>query len=746
MTIEKIIDRLPSKYLPKDQKLIQRAYKFAKKAHKKQKRASGEPYINHCVSVAGILIDMRVPSEVIAAGLLHDTVEDTKVTIEDIKRDFGDEIKQLVDGVTKLSHLPRVSRSDSADPNNNGGGANGTTKSRKIKADQKSRAENVARSRQAELASETLRKTFMAMGEDIRVVLIKLADRLHNMRTLGHLSEEKQKRVAKETLDIFAPLASRLGIWQIKWELEDLSFRYGSPDKYKEIAENLDERRSTREKQMKDIVERLGNLASQISIKADISGRPKHIYSIYKKMKKKGVPFELVHDIRGVRILVETIPDCYVVLGIIHTQWSPIPGEFDDYIASPKDNFYQSIHTAVIFDDGKTLEVQIRTFEMHQSAEMGIAAHWRYKEGSPRNEDYERRIAWLRQLMEWMQDVEDATEFIDSMKSDVFSDRVYAFTPLGDIIDLPSGSTPIDFAYHVHTEIGHRCRGAKVNGKLVSLDYVLKTSDQVEIITAKRGGPSRDWLNTNLNLVNTQRSRAKIRRWFKHQDRQKNIASGKQQLDRELRRLSLSYDDLPKVIEAFNFNGMDELYFAIGCGDLSLSRIVNRLTVIGHELEEFQVPEVSDLPSTIIDDSIHLQGLSGMLTTIGKCCNPVPGDEIVGYITRGRGATIHREDCPNVLRAKDRERLVQVAWGENVNTYPVAVRIKAYDRDGLIRDVATLISDEGINMRQVNVSVHQSQAVFDLVLEVGNINQLSRVLTRVETLPNVMEARRVKPG
>lgn len=746
MTIEKMMEELPAKYLPADQDLIKRAYKFAKKAHKRQKRASGENYINHCVAVAGMLTDMRVPPAVIAAGLLHDTVEDTKVTLEEIQKEFGDEISRLVDGVTKLTQLPRVSRGDRSEANGKEASASSKKKSQKKKSQQEDRADVIARSRQAELASETLRKTFIAMGEDVRVVLIKLADRLHNMRTLGHLPRKKQERVAKETLDIFAPLASRLGIWQMKWELEDLSFRYSDPDTYKQIAENLAERRSARESQMKDIVSRLEDMLSQNKISAEISGRPKHIYSIYRKMMRKGVPFEMVHDVRGIRLLVEDIPACYVVLGLMHTQWSPIPGEFDDYIASPKDNFYQSLHTAVIFDDGKTLEVQIRTPEMHQNAELGIAAHWRYKEGSPRDEEYDRRVMWLRQIMEWMHDVEDASEFMDGMKSDVFSDRVYAFTPLGDIIDLPSGSTPLDFAYHVHTEIGHRCRGAKVNGKLVSLDYELQTSDQVEIITAKRGGPSRDWLNTNLRLVNSQRARAKIRRWFKHQNRQKNISLGKQQLDRELRRLSLSEIDLDLMATNLKYRELDEFYFAIGCGDLSLNRIVNRLNLVSNDLDEFKLPESSELPRTQIDDNIQLQGLSGLLTSLGKCCNPVPGDEIVGYITRGRGATIHREDCPNVLRVKDRERLIQVSWGEAKRAFPVAVRIKAYDRDGLLRDVSTLISEESINMRQVNITVQQSQAIFDLILEVGNLNQLSRVLTRVETLPNVMEARRVKPG
>jgi GTP pyrophosphokinase len=595
-----------------------------------------------------------------------------------------------------------------------------------------------SKSRQSDLASETLRKTFLAMSEDVRVVLIKLADRLHNMRTLRYIPESKRKRISQQTLDIFAPLASRLGIWQVKWELEDLAFRYVDPVTYKEIAENLAERLSKREVQLERIKERLANL---------LEGRPKHIYSIHRKMYRKGVPFDLVHDVRGVRILVDDVPDCYATLGLIHTHWRPIPGEFDDYIAAPKDNFYQSLHTAVIFDDGKTLEVQIRTEDMHQSAEFGIAAHWRYKEGMKRDEDYERRVIWLRQLMEWMQDVEDASEFVDSMKTDVFSDRVYAFTPQGDIIDLPTGSTPIDFAYHVHTEIGHRCRGAKVNGKLISLDHILKTGDQVEILTAKRGGPSRDWLNPNLGLVNTQRARSKIRRWFKRQAREQNIVQGKVQLEREFKRLSISDVDIVELAIDFNLDSVEDLFLAIGCGDLSLGRVVNHLTLVEDEPDGLIYQEA--LPTdtvTLGDATIAVLGLKGLLTVMGKCCKPAPGDEIVGYITRGRGATVHRQDCPNVMRIRDRERLVQVSWGEPQNTYPVAVRIKAYDRDGLLRDVSTVIAEEGVSMGSITVDVKKNQAIFDLILNIGDISHLSRVLTRVENLPNVMQARRVKPG
>jgi GTP pyrophosphokinase len=466
-------------------------------------------------------------------------------------------------------------------------------------------------------------------------------------------------------------------------------------------------------------------------------------------MVRKDVPFDLVFDVRGVRIIVPEVPDCYSALGVIHTHWRPIPNEFDDYIAVPKDNFYRSLHTAVVYDDGQTLEVQIRTLEMHQSAEYGIAAHWRYKEGTGRGEDYERRIMWLRSLMEWRQDVEDAQEFVDSMKTDVFQDRVYVFTPKGDIIDLPAGSTPIDFAYHVHTDIGHRCRGAKINGKLVSLDYMLKTGDKVEVLTAKRGGPSRDWLNPHLGLVKTQRARSKVRRWFKRQAREQNISQGKGLLDKELRRLGVVVLSLERLAREFDYKNIDQLYEAIGNGDLSLGRVVNHLTLKDKEEDEdyltkLALPSAEQVIPTV--DTVSVLGLQGLLTTMARCCNPAPGDDIVGYITRGRGATIHRRDCPNVMRIKDRERLVQVSWGEAKSTYPVPIRIKAYDRNGLMKDVATLISDEGINMSGVKVDVSRNLAMFNMTLLVHDIAELSRVLDRLENLPNVMEAQRVRPG
>src|SRR6266545_2049512 len=681
--LERLLEQLPENYTLADRELVHRAYRVAEEAHREQKRHSGEPYINHCLSVASILSDLRVPPEVVAAGLLHDTVEDTTITLNDIKRDFGETIAILVDGVTKLTNLPRVSRDDQHAENANGN--NGTEPAESI-------LDEVTLGRKQDLVSETLRKTFLAMGDDVRVVLIKLADRLHNMRTLGYMPEHKRKRIAKQTLDIFAPLANRLGIWQIKWELEDLSFRYVNPEKYREIAEQLAERRPDRETQLEEIKKNLLSLLEQNNIKAEISGRPKHIYSIYKKMQAKGKPFDLVRDVRAVRLIVPDIPSCYAALGVIHTHWRPIPGEFDDYIAAPKDNFYQSLHTAVIYDDKRPVEVQIRTMDMHQNAEYGIAAHWRYKEGPRHDKAYDQRINWLRNMMEWRSDVKDASEFVESMRTDVFQDRVYVFTPRGDIIDLPAGSTPIDFAYHVHTDIGHRCRGARINGKLIPLHQELKTGDQVEILTAKRGGPSRDWLNPSLGLVKTQRARSKIKAWFKKQEDEQNLAQERATLEREIQRLSLPELNFEKLARDLGFKIPEEMFIALGCGDLSVSKVIKQFS----ETDESADILAASTPTTesTSTDAVEVVGLKGLLSTMARCCNPMPGDQIVGYITRGRGATIHRQDCPNILRRKDTERLLQVGWGKVEQTYAVTITVKAYDRQGLMGDISTLLQGE----------------------------------------------------
>lgn len=744
LSLEELLAQLPNYYTPADRELIQRAYRVAEKAHAGQKRASGEPYINHLLAVAAILAEFSMPAEVITAGLLHDTIEDTSITADELRRDFSEGVVNLVQGVTKLTQLPRVSRGEHREEAFKG--ANGDTYEDSVReAARANEDEAELRNRKHELSIETLRKTFLAMDSDVRVVFIKLADRLHNMRTLGAFPEAKRRRIAQETLDIFAPLANRLGIWQIKWELEDLGFRYTNPEKYKEIAEQLAVRRESREAEIQNIIEAITKLLSEAGIKAEISGRPKHIYSIYKKMVEKGKPFDLVRDVRGVRLIVPDVTACYSALGIIHTHWRPIPNEFDDYIAAPKDNFYQSLHTAVIYDDNKPVEVQIRTLDMDESAEFGIASHWRYKEGgSP--DKYDERINWLRRVMEWRQDVDDAQEFVEGMKTDVFKDRVYVFTPNGDIIDLPAGSTPIDFAYHVHTNVGNRCRGAKVNNKLVPLDYALHTGEQVEILTAKQGGPSRDWLNPSLGLVRTQRARSKIRAWFKKQNEDQNVSQGKEILVHEIKRLGLpdlDDDGLKKLATQFD-RSTEELYVALGNGDINIGRVVNKL-VETKETDDVLVvvPPSSDAVPT---EAVTVLGLKGLLTSMGKCCNPTPGDEIIGYITRGHGATIHRQDCPNMLRIQDRERLVKVSWGENVRTYPVPIRIRAYDRQGLMGDITTLLNGESVNMVDVQVRINKNLADLRIVIEVKDISQLSRMLARIENLPNVLEAQRIRGG
>src|SRR5258706_7955991 len=609
MELENIFKAVPILSIA-ERKMIEKAYKFACHAHEGQTRKSGEPYMIHPVAVAQILAELRMDAKVISAALLHDSVEDTPVTLDDIEEKFDLEVARLVDGVTKMERLP-------TDVEAMRGGKAGNRE------------------------SEYLRKTFLAMGSDIRVVMIKLADRLHNMRTLGYLSPEKQRRMARETMDIFAPLANRLGIWQMKWELEDLSFRYLNPEKYKEIASKIAERRADRERYMQRTKSVLTKELAESGIQPQISARPKHIYSIYRKMERKCVPFEEIYDVRAVRVIVPDKPTCYQVLGIIHSIWHPIPGEFDDYIAAPKDNFYQSLHTAVLYDDGKTLEVQIRTPEMHENAEYGIAAHWRYKEGGRRDEAYEKRINWLRGLMDWRQDLADAGEFVDAMKRDVFEDRVYAFTPHGDIIDLPAGATPIDFAYHVHTSVGDRTRGAKINGKLVSLDHHLKTGDQVEILTAKRGGPSRDWLNPDLGLVRSHRAQQKIRQYFRRQDREQIITQGRELLERELKRLGVDNYNYEALARKFDYPKPEDLLFALGAGDIHGRHIAARV------LEEEQatahawtVP--TEAPRGVVrSDEVSILGTRGLLTNLARCCKPLPGDPIVGYITRGRGATIH---------------------------------------------------------------------------------------------------------
>ena len=717
MDIETLLERLPNHLSRDDRELIKRAYELAEAAHEGQTRASGEPYVQHCLAVAQILAELGMDGPTIAAGLLHDTVEDSAISVEDLRQDFGDEVAKLVNGVTKLEEIGKLS--------------------------------HLGRRELEDKEAENLRKMFLAMVDDVRVVLIKLADRLHNMRTLGALPPERQRRFARETLEIFAPLANRLGIWRIKWELEDLGFRYLAPSKYKEIAALIDERRADRERYIARIVEILQRKLREEGIKAEVTGRPKHIYSIYKKMERKGLPFEKIYDVRGVRIIVDTVKDCYAALGIVHSLWRPIPGEFDDFIATPKDNMYQSLHTSVVTDDGKTLEVQIRTQDMHRTAELGIAAHWRYKEGTKYDPVFEAKIAWLRSLMEWRQEVTDAQEFVNALKSDVFQDRVYTFTPKGDIIDLPVGSTPIDFAYHIHTEIGHRCRGAKVNDRIVPLNYQLKNGDRVEILTSKRGGPSRDWLNPHLGYVKTSRARQKIRQWFKRLDRAQNIAQGREIVERELRQLSVEGWGCERVAKLFKFDDVDDFLAKVGYGDINAQQIaIKVLEAEREEREKEEEGEEAELaPPVLSAEGVSVKGVGNLLTRLARCCNPLPGDEIIGYITRGRGVTIHRKDCPNALylMEKDKDRIIEVAWGPAPRTYPVMIRVRSYDRIGLMRDINAIVAEENINISGGSITTHRKDhtATIIFTLDIVSAAQLSRVLAKIEQLPNVFEVKRV---
>jgi len=713
--------------------LIDRAYCFAETAHMGQTRKSGEPYMVHCIAVAQILADLKMDASTIAAALLHDVIEDVKtVKLQDLETGFGLEVARLVDGVTKMEHLPT------------------TVRDHKDEKDGK---------RAAIREAEYLRKTFLAMGHDIRVILIKLADRLHNMRTLGYLSPERQERMARETLEIFAPLANRLGIWQMKWELEDLCFRYLNPEKYREIATKIAERQADRAAYMKSTTDKLRAELVRAGIHdAQISGRPKHIYSIYRKMERKHVPFEQVYDVRAVRVIVPDKPTCYHVLGVVHSIWHPIHGEFDDYIAAPKDNFYQSLHTAVLDDEAKTLEVQIRTPDMHEHAEYGIAAHWRYKEGTLRDEQFERRIVHLRRLMEFAEDNEvssDAEDYVAAMKSDVLQEeRIYVFTPKGDIIDLPAYSTPIDFAYHIHTQIGDRCRGARVNGALVNLDYKLQSGDRTEIITAKRGGPSLDWLNEDLGYTATSRARAKIRGWFRKQSREQNVLQGRDVVDRELKRLGL--DTVPREMIANLFNVQtDDFLSLVGFGEITGAQISTKVL----EEERRKQRERESMANTAppigtpqpaavdVSDGIDIMGDSGMLIKLARCCNPTQGDGIVGYITRGMGVTVHRADCPNVINASEPERFINVNWGRlTERTYPVQVMVVAFDREGLMRDIGGVAADARISLSNVNINTKNNVATFLVTMEVENTTQLAHVLTKIEKLPNVIEARRRTAG
>ncbi len=703
-----------------DRALIERAYLKAQIAHEGQFRKSGAPFITHCVAVAQILAEMNLDAETIAAALLHDAIEDTSVTSKEIREEFGEAICGLVETVTKLARLPT-----------------GDTKQR------------------SQRDKEYMRKMLLTMGDDVRAVLIKLADRLHNMRTLGYLPSDKRQQIAQETMDIFAPLANRLGIWQFKWELEDLSFRFLHPENYERIARRIDAHRQEREEDISSIVQFLRRELEKHGITdAQFAGRPKHIYSIFSKMQKKETSFGQIYDIRAVRVIVDTVPQCYLSLGIVHNLWRPIPSEFDDYIAAPKDNFYQSLHTALLDKEGKTIEIQIRTREMHMNAEYGIAAHWRYKEGSRdgvRDPHYEERLNFIRRLLEFGSELpEDDENFLNTMKTEVFEGRVYVFTPKGDIVDLPAGATPIDLAYHIHTEVGHHCRGAKVQGNLVNLNYRLQNADQVEILTSKRSSPSLDWLNPHLGYVKTSRARSKIRLWYRKQNFEHHVTLGRESLERELKRIGvLERMTYEQIAALFKFDDSDKFLAAIGSGDINTSQIAGRILETEQKarleqeredgLEVLIRPRLTPHPSA--DTGVRVDGMSGLLINLARCCNPMPGDPIVGFITRGRGVSVHHENCTNIKALDEPERLLEVSW-ENTDSlrfYRVPISIIAYDRAGLMRDISTLLADEKINLSEVAVSTKQEVATFQLTMEISDLTRLSRVMTRVEDIPSVIE-------
>ena len=703
-----------------ERQLIHAALALAQQAHRRQLRASGEPYLVHCLAVAEIVHHLHLDHEAVAAAILHDVVEDTDVSLDAIEKEFGANVATLVDGVTKMGHIEEIR---GAAP---GEGA-------------------------VELShSESVRKLLLAMAEDVRVVLIKLADRLHNMRTLRYLSEERQCRIARETLDIYAPLANRLGIWQVKWELEDLSLRYMDGEAYRRIASLLDGRRIDRERHIELVKERLQKEFESAGIQAEISGRPKHIYSIWRKMQRKNVDFHEIFDVQAVRVLVDNPGECYTVLGIVHGLWHHVPHEFDDYIANPKSNNYRSLHTAVIGPEGKAVEVQIRTRDMHEHAELGIAAHWRYKEDAHYDAGFEKKIAWLRQVLEWKDEEPSADEFVDRFKYESTGERVYVLTPQGKVVDMPAGATALDFAYHIHTDVGHRCRGVKVDGRIVPLTYELSNGQQLEVLKARQAAPSRDWINPHLGYLKTPRARAKVRHWFKQQDRDISVTAGRTALERELHRLGLSGSQLEAVVKKLNYKDSDSMMAALGQGDQQLGQVINAVLSLSQTRtdEPLSLPSSKRRPAARQEpEDFKILGVGNLLTNTARCCRPVPNDAIVGYITRGRGVTIHRRDCANVLRLKDedRDRLIDVEWGTLPDrVFPVDIQIQAYDRPGLLRDVSTLLANDQINVLGVNTYTDTKDLVarMELHIEVTDIGQLSRILSRIGQLPNLIEVKR----
>ncbi|MBO20583.1 MAG: (p)ppGpp synthetase [Chloroflexi bacterium] len=706
-----LIERVGT-YLPEDvTRTVGQAYEYANRCHEGQMRKSGEPYIAHPLETALFLAGLHLDSNTIVAALLHDVVEDCGVTLEEIDQRFGPHVAKLVDGVTKLTRMD-----DRLQPPTD---------------------DNASAIDDAEhLHAESLRKMLVSMAEDIRVVLIKLADRLHNMQTLDALAPEKRRRIAQETLDIYSPLAHRLGIWEIKWRLDDLAFRHLNEDKYREISKILSSKRTEREEYIEKVTSTLGDELAKYGIEADVVGRPKGIYSTYRKMEKyeaQGKDFGDIYDLFALRVLVNETADCYKSLGVVHQLWHPIPGQFDDYIGNPKENLYQALHTTVISDGGTPLEVQIKTYELHRIAEYGVAAHWAYKEGNSGDQRFEEKMTWLRQLLEWQREVSGTAEFIESVKQDIFHDQVFVYTPKGRIVELTAGSTPVDFAYKIHTELGHRCIGAKVNGKLVSLDTSLSNGDTVEIFTSKsERGPSLDWLNPNRGYVRSAGALQSVRQWFRKQERSANIQRGKEVLRRELRRLNQKVDD-DTLLGLFKIDSMDDLLANLGSGNLAESLLAHRLAEVGQETEPPLTQRRNDLPLSSPSSGITVLGVGDLLIRMGRCCNPIPGDAIIGFITRTRGVTVHKKDCSSVQREDEPERLVDVQWGQEKQLYPVRVTMKAYDRVGLLRDMTSLVSNEGVNIASVVTEEWEDGTVtMALPCHTTGLDQLNKLFSKLE--------------
>ncbi|HWQ40455.1 MAG TPA: bifunctional (p)ppGpp synthetase/guanosine-3',5'-bis(diphosphate) 3'-pyrophosphohydrolase [Desulfosporosinus sp.] len=744
MVFAELITKL-QKGSPARLEIVDKAYRVAEAAHRGQLRNSGEDYILHPLEVAKILAELEMDESTIAAALLHDVVEDTSYTIADIEKEFGPEVALLVDGVTKLGRLEYKSK--------------------------------------MEQQVENLRKMFLAMAKDIRVILIKLADRLHNMRTLKYHSIEKQKEIAQETLEIYAPLANRLGIFRIKWELEDLSFRYLKPQEYYDLVEGIALKRREREAYINQVIVQLRERLDEVEIYAEIVGRPKHFYSIYHKMTTQHKELSEIYDLIAIRVVVESVNDCYGALGIVHTLWKPIPGRFKDYIAMPKPNMYQSLHTTLIGAHGEPFEIQIRTCEMHRTSEYGIAAHWKYKEGGTKESgnkegsnktnggnkatsvNFDQKLSWLRQLLEWQHDSRDAGEFMESLKIDLFADTVFVFTPKGDVVELPAGSCPIDFAYRVHTDVGHRCIGAKINGRIVPLETKLTNGDILEILTSKQSGPSRDWLS----FVKTSQAKNRIRQWFKKEQREDNIARGRESLEREVRKLGLDpgvvlkSEILNLIGKSQNFVGVDDLYAAIGDGALTANKVLMRLRedLSKEEREKLQLASLQQGESKTPTPSpygkashgVRVKGVDNVLVRFAQCCNPLPGDEIVGYITRGRGVSIHQGDCSNLLShsQEENERVVDVVWAEQAeqmdSTYPVEIQIYGIDQPRLVTEIMNTVLDTRAHILGINARVlKDSIAHIQLRIEIRNLEQLKMVMYKIRKLKDITEVTRIHSG